>query len=330
VRRLLRANAAAFAAALAASTFAVWVSRPHSPGDAQTEPREGAAAVPSAPANLIDSEGVPIPRRDYRRIVSVSPVADEILLEICEPDRLAAFTATSARSSQGFRYAGKPTIEQIDDLESILSLRPDLVLVNGVRDARPVARLREAGLIVFDLGEMRGLSTLTRTIRELAEILGCPERGERFATDVIEGMNAVAADVPPSERPRALYLSVYGDSLFGSALETSFHDVLLAAGLVDAAKNYRGWPQYTPEQVLAMDPEVIVTHEGMGRTLCRRPGLALLRACKTPDRIVEVDGEVFTHPGPSMVETARVIRAAVHGPPATPSFKIEPLTEFRR
>ncbi len=317
MRGLEALNGAAFALALGASTVAVWLARPASPHEAPT--REEAASAPTTPpGDLLDHAGASIPRHDYRHIVSVSPLADEILLEICEPDRIAAFAAGSARrDASGFRYAGKPTIEHLDDVERILSLHPDLVLANGIGDPRPVARLRETGLVVFDLGEMRGLSTLVPEIHELAEIVGHPERGERFARAFVEQMNEVAADVPPAGRLRAIHVGVYGDSLFGGALETSYHDVLIAAGLLDAASSYRGSPQYTAEQVLSMDPDVIVTSVGMQQRLCTRAGLVMLRACNRRGRIVEVDGDLLSDPGPSMVDAARLIRAAIYGPPPT-------------
>jgi iron complex transport system substrate-binding protein len=248
-------------------------------------------------------------------------VADEVLLEICEPDRVAAFTGTSARATtRGFRYAGKPTLERLDDLEGVLSLHPDLVLVNGLGDPRPVARFREAGLVVLDLGEMRGLSTLIPEIHLLAEVLGHPERGEWYATSLVQRMNAIAADVPASDRSRAIHLSVYGDSLFGGALGTSYHDVLVAAGLVDAASAYRGWPQYTAEQVLTMDPDIIVTNMGMRERLCAHSGLARLRACMAPRGVVEVDADLLGDPGPAMVDAARRIRNAVHGAPVAQPY----------
>lgn len=306
-------NGAAFALALGASTFAVWLARPASPRRAPTGEATVSALV-APPGDLVDRGGVSIPPRDYRHIVSVSPLADEILLEICEPDRVAAVAAGSPRrDADGFRYAGKPTIEHLDDVERILSLHPDLVLANGIGDPRPVARLREAGLVVFDLGEMHGLSTLIPEIHELAEILGHPERGERFAHAFIEEMNEVAADVPLSSRLRAIYVGAYGDSLFGGALETSYHDILVGAGLLDGASNYRGSPQYTAEQVLTMDPDVIVTDVGMRQRLCARPGLAMLRACKWRASIVELDSDLLGDPGPWMVETARLVRSAVYG-----------------
>jgi iron complex transport system substrate-binding protein len=311
-------NAGALGLALAASTCAVWLARPASRG-AQAEGPDTPTPTSAPSKPLLDSGGTTIPLGDYRHIVSASPVADEILIEICEPDRVAAFSASSGRGPRGFRFSGKPTIERLDDLERILSLHPDLILAHGIGDPRPVARLREAGLVVFDLGEMRGLSTLVPEIHELARALGHPERGDRFARDILQEMRAVAADVPASDRPRAMHLSVYGDTLFGGALETSYHDVLTAAGLRDAASSYRGWPQYTAEQILTIDPDVIVTSIGMRQRLCERSGLTILRACNAPNHVVEIDGEILGNPGPSMVDAARLVRAAVHGQPAEPS-----------
>jgi len=317
MRGVAAINGIAFVFALLASSAAVWLLRPASPPEVGV--RHASEATPRPSDNLIDLVGTPIPRRDYRRIISASTVSDAVLVEICEPDRVVAFGAYGeGRGARGFRYAGKPTIEHLEDLERVLAFRADLILVNGTADPRPVARLRGAGLVVFDLGETRGLSTLIPQIHAIAEMLGHPERGESFARAIVEQMTAVAADVPPSARKRGMYLSVYGDTILGGAKATSYADVLSAAGVLDAASAYRNWPRYNAEQVLMMDPEVIVTNTGMRPRICGRPGLSMLSACKTPDHIVEVDGSLLGDPGPSMIDAARVIRTALYGLPASP------------
>jgi iron complex transport system substrate-binding protein len=323
VKRLGAWNGAGFAAALVASVWGVWAVQPNRERhNADGEPSEATSATPDSAATSQDHDGTPIPRRDYRRIVSGSTISDAILLEISEPDRVVAFTGYSARNAfLSFHYAGRRTVEHIDDLEHILSLHPDLVFVNGFGDPRPVARLREAGLIVFNLGEMRGLSTLISDIHDIAEMLGHPERGDRFARAIVEQMGAVAADVPESKRPRAIYLSAYGGVLLGGAQGTSYHDVLVASGLVDAATAYRDWPHYAPEQILMIDPDMIVTNTGMRSRICEHSGLTNLQACGNEKGIVEVDGALIGDPGPAMVEAARVIRTAVHGPPKKLTMK---------
>ena len=122
----------------------------------------------------------------------------------------------------------------------------------------------------------------------------------------------MAFDVPLSQRRSAIYLSIYGGRLFGGADGTSYHDVLIAAGLRDAAGAFRDWPELSVEQVLVLDPDVIVTNVGMRSSICGHAGLSALRACQAP-MVVEVDDGVLGDPGPGMAESARRVRDAVYG-----------------
>jgi iron complex transport system substrate-binding protein len=267
---------------------------------------------------LVDHDGVPLAVRNYRRIVSGSTIADAVLLEICEPERIVALTARGAEHSpQAFRYAGWPTIAHIYETERILALHPDLVLLNTAGDdPRPIARLRESGVAVFDLGAMRGMATLIPNIREIARILGHPERGESMVHSITAQMRPIESglrDHPTNgtggHGPRSLYLSAYGGILFGGGPGTSYHDILVAAGLTDVG--LPGWPQYTTEQVLTIAPDVIVTNEGMRARICGSAGLARLSSCAKARGVVEIDPSLFDDPGPTMVDAAWALRAAL-------------------
>lgn len=315
-------NYGALAGALALSVAAAALPRASDPrpppgsGDAAARAARAVAEAES-PTVLEDHAGVAMTLADFQRIASASTVADALLLELCEPDRIVAFTGYGARSSpRAYRYAGKGRVEGIADIEALLALRPDLVLLNGYGDPRQIARLREAGLTVYDLGPMRGLTTLIRNVHEVAALVGHPKRGRRFATALVQGMAAVAADIEPSRRRRGMYLSGYGGRLFGGTVGTSFHDVLTAAGLVDAAAaTHRDWPAYTPEEVLALDPEVLVTNTGMREALCGQAGLDRLRACGAAGVVVELDSALLGDPGPAMLDAAQIVRNAVYGAP---------------
>jgi iron complex transport system substrate-binding protein len=323
-------NYGAFTGALALSVAAAALpgasDQRSPPGQQGAAPRPVEAAAPEArPTALEDHAGVAVTLRDFRRIASASTVADALLVELCEPDRVVAYTGYGARRSpRGYRYAGKDRIEDTSDIEALLALRPDLVVLNGYGDPRRIARLREAGLTVYDLGPMRGLATLVRNVHEVAALVGHPERGRGFATALVQGMAAVAADIQPSRRRRGMYVSGYGGRLFGGTTGTSYHDVLVSAGLADAAAiAHRDWPEYTAEQLLALDPEVLVTNAGMGKILCGQAGLDRLRACGAAGGVVELDDALLGDPGPAMLDAARTVRTAVYGdPPALNAARV--------
>lgn len=245
------------------------------------------------------------------RIVSASTVADRLLADLCPPDRIVAVTTQSLDGPDAHRHRGRATITSLEDIEEIVSLRPDLVLTHNVADARRVERLREAGLRVTDLGTPTGISALRDDVATVAEACGVPDVGRRYVEAFERRMRAVAADIPEAERRQGIYVGLYGDRLFGGTRGTSYHDVLTAAGLRDvAAERYTGWPQYSIEQLLELDPEVIVTRAGMERPLCEHPSLRQLRACD--GAVIGVEGHHLDDPGPGMLDAAEAVRTAVY------------------
>ncbi|MBA3686813.1 MAG: ABC transporter substrate-binding protein [Planctomycetes bacterium] len=252
-----------------------------------------------------------LPARAYLRIASVSSLADQLLVELVEPERLVAVSADTAGPT-AFRLGARPRLSGPDDLERLLALHPDLLVASsfGNPDLR-LERVRAAGIAVLDLGESRGLRTLADTIRRLAGALDAAPRGERLVDALVA---RVCALTPPGDapRPRALYLAAIADRLFGGTVGTAYHDILATAGLDDAAAGrFRDWPQYAVEDVLALDPDLIVTATGGADALRRLPGIADLRACATPGGIVEVDPGLLDDPGLLIPDAAAALRRAV-------------------
>lgn len=265
---------------------------------------------------LLDASGALVELRDFRRVASGSLVTDGILSALAEPDRVIAYSshAHDPESPFRFRYAGKPALPFDLSVEKLLGLRLDLFVFNGVSQAAKLDQLRRSGITVFDLGEMRGLSTLLPNIRSVGELLGVPERAERFAVSFERRMRSVGAHVPQDKRKRAMYVGLHGDKLFGSGRGTSYDDVLTHAGLINAAaEHFEGWPRYTSEQMLTIDPDVIVTQTGMASQLCDTFGLERLKACAPEGQVVELPAALLVDPGIAMLEATEALHAAVFG-----------------
>ncbi len=300
-------NALAVAAALATALLGAALAVPPAPTARATVAPAGSAATAT------DASGTALPVRDYRRIASAGLAADGLLAALVEPARVVAYSSFST-GPESWRYAGGPRLTGLQDLEAIVALRPDLVLCCPYGNEHDrLARLRAAGVTVCDFGEQGGVDDLLRQARLLGALIGHAERAERFCAEFTRRLRAVSADLPP-ERPRrrALLLDVVGDYLYGGTVGTSYHDVLLAAGLADAAAaRYRKWPQYAVEEIIALDPDLLVTATGNAARLRRLPALAGLRALRDPAGIVEVPAAVLGDPGPAMLTAAEALHDAL-------------------
>jgi iron complex transport system substrate-binding protein len=311
-------NAGAALLALALSTRAAFDGAPaprHDPGSPgwQGLPEIAPVTAPGGGLAIADSTGTLVPLKAYRRIVSGSILTDPLLLSLCSPEQIVAFSAGAARARDAFRYTGKPSLDATRQLEQVLTLQPDLVLVNSLGEPARVQRLRDSGLVVFDLGPMWGVRTFLANVITLGWLLGKEDLARELAGQWQARLRAIARHIPAESRRSALYVSVQGNQLYGGTLGSSFHDVLDAAGLVDvAASSFRGWPSYEPEQLLLLDPELVVTQTGMRSTLCARAPLDRLKACKSGAGVIEIEPDLLDDAGLGMLDAAERIHAAAY------------------
>jgi iron complex transport system substrate-binding protein len=321
-------NSGAAILALSVSTYAALagVSRP-TPPSARAAVALGLelTTLPDGRRALLDATGSAVPIAAYARIASGSLLADPLLLELCEPARIVAFSGRAPRVRDSHRYAGKPHVDATRRMEEVIALAPDLVLVNSLGEHAWVNRLRESGLTVFDLGPMWGLETFLRNVMMVGLLVGRPDAARDIAWRFEARLNAVASHLAPEQRRKALYVGVFGNQMFGGTRGSSYHDVLTHAGLLDAAaERFQGWPTYNPELLLTLDPEVIVSTPGARSSLCGRAELSRLRACGPAGRFVEIDSELASDAGFGMLEAAEQIHAAVYGDPVARGARIEP------
>jgi ABC-type Fe3+-hydroxamate transport system substrate-binding protein len=270
-------------------------------------------SLPDGGRALRDATGTLIPLVDYRRVASGSLLADPVLLLLSSPDEIVAFSGRAALARDAYRYSGKPSVDATRQIERLLELKPDLVLVNSLGEHAWVQKLRDSGLVVYDLGPMWGVSTFLRSLSAIGWLTGRPESAADIAGHFMARLEAIAKHLPATARRGALYVNVQVTHIYGGTRGSSFHDVLSYAGLVDvAAKDHQGWPSYSPELLLSLDPELIVTHTGMRSALCDRGAFGRLRACGPDGGVIEVDAELLSDAGLGMLEAAELVHHAAY------------------
>ncbi len=226
----------------------------------------------AAGRTFVDSAGRSVQLPEHiGRVVAAGPPAS-ILLYAVAHDKMAGWVREPSAEEKEYlappqrdlpalgRLTGKGGTA---NLETILALKPDLILDVGTVDptyASLADRIQEQTGIPYVLID-GSFSQTSRTLRDVGALLDEVERGEElalYADDTLKRLEATLAGIPASERPRVYYGR--GPKGLETGLAGSINTELLAEmGAINVAEAAgMGLANVSLEQVLAWDPDVIL------------------------------------------------------------------------
>ncbi|MFF8675821.1 hemin ABC transporter substrate-binding protein [Streptomyces sp. NPDC015242] len=313
VGRLRRRPARALLSGLALALMATACSQAAPPAPTavaaanRVQPLTG-TPEPELPVTVRSADGARVTVERAARIVPLSGSLSEIVFALGLGDRVAArdITTTFAQA------AALPVVTRGHDVsaESVLSLRPDLVLAEtttGPREA--MDQIRAAGVPILLVAPARGLDDVGPRIRAVADALGVPEAGERLVRRTEQRIAAVTESVPDERpRPRVAFLYLRGSAsvyLIGGA-GSGATSLIEAAGAVDAGADSgleKDFTAITSEALVRAAPDaILVMTKGLSSVggvdgLVRLPGVAQTPA-GAERRVVAVEDGVLLTYGP--------------------------------
>lgn len=271
-----------------------------------------APAHPARAACITDDTGTEICLdAPPARIVSLYGAFTETLWELGAGPRLVARTKNDT-SGPGMESLPSVGTGLRPNVEYLLALRPDLVVSRASRASRETLQaLRARGLTVAAF-DPRSLEDLYDTVRRLGDLAGRPVQATALADRLRRGVaraTAVAAGVPEDRRPRVLY-EIRADPLTVAGVGGLVHELIRAAGGIDATENPKKLFLLDVEALLRMDPDAYVVQEGpMNRNPvppAARPHFQTLRSVRE-GRVLTVDEKLFSRPGPRVAEAVEVL-----------------------
>jgi iron complex transport system substrate-binding protein len=259
-----------------------------------------------------------------RRIVSLAPSATEMLYALGLGDRVVGVTTFCRYPPEAAR---KPKIGNYlrPDVETILALRPDLVVAEKsmIRQALSLPRLK-LNVLEVDDSTIQGIY---ESIRAIGRATGAGALAESLCQNIRAGLEDVRRRAAPLGRPRVMF--VVGrtpgriEDLIAAGGPSYLNEVIEIAGgeniFKDAATAYA---KVGLEEVLARDPEVIIDMGEMAQTegvtesqkravvaLWRRyPNLKAVRS----NRVFAVASDVLVVPGPRVAAAAAEVAGLLH------------------
>ncbi len=252
-----------------------------------------------------------------KRIMALAPSNTEILFALGAEDRVVAVDQWSDYPPAA---KAKPRISPLNpSLEQIVRLRPDLILsTHG--GAEPLLPLEQQGIRVLILAP-RTLEGVYQNILLIGRIVDAGGRAEWLVRAMRQRVAVVTARVQDAPRPR-VFVELDGTDPTRpfTAGPGSFIDVLirLAGGANVAAPSRTAWPQFSLEELLRADPDLIILGDALvpispqtPEMVARRPRWNLLRAVRR-GAIYPIETEVVSRPGPRIVEGLELLARLFH------------------
>jgi iron complex transport system substrate-binding protein len=255
------------------------------------------------------------------RIASVAPSNTEILYALGLGDRVVSVDEFSdyPPEAQAKATAGsylKP------NLEGLVAARPDVVLATASHGSSLVPALEERGIPTIML-EPKTLPEVFDSIEAVGRMTGRTAEATALAGRLRQRADTVSARYAGQPRPRT-YLEL-SPQLHSAGPGTFLNDLLERAGGANvAASAGTSWPQLSQESLLLADPQVIILSYGPdGETpdqVRARPSWGSLSAVRD-GRVITIDPNLTSRPGPRIVDGLEAMAAALHRTPATPGSK---------
>ncbi len=247
-----------------------------------------------------------------QRIISLAPSVTEVLFMLGAGDRVVGVTTQCDRPAAAKR---EPKIGDLlnPNYELILAAKPDLVIASTAgNDRSAVFKLADLGLPVY-VTAPRSVEKIFETVENIGRITDCAERGRHLVEQMKARLDAVREHLAGLPSTRAFFITWF-DPLIAPGKNTFETDALRQADVKSiTADSNEFYPRYSLEQVIAQDPDVIITVEHTGSPL---PDLRTIAGWKDLRAVkqgrIYVLNEVFQHPSPRFVDGVEELARKLH------------------
>ncbi|RMG59938.1 MAG: hypothetical protein D6713_04235 [Deltaproteobacteria bacterium] len=257
---------------------------------------------------VTDARGKAFSPGPYRRIVSLAPNLTEILFSIGAGDRVVGVTSFCTIPPDAGRIARVGGIVD-PDIEKIIALSPDLVVAskNGTGKSA-VETLDSLGLSCF-VFDVDSAGKVLEAMETLSLLTGMPPEAGKVIESFRSRLLRLRKSTPREKVKGLLLLSVTPP--IGAGGKTFIDEVLALAGVDNLLKEETAaYPRLSAEKVVSLRPDYIFITRGMGEREVAR-FRKTMEALSGNTRIVEVDADLFTRPGPRVLKAVEVLRKVI-------------------
>ncbi len=243
------------------------------------------------------------------RVVSLAPSVTEIVYAAGAGDRLVGVTTFCNFPAQALEVA-KVGDTLNPNLETIVALKPDLVLVSTASQIEAFTKtLSDNGVAVY-VTNPTTLEAVVQTVRKFGDMFGTSAAADTAAAELKRRVGDVWAKLQLEEKVR-VFVQVSKEPLFTIGRESFLNEPIAKAGGISVTADVEtAFPKLSKETASALNPEAIILSESDDN---REPNevFASSPAVKK-GRIYKINADLLSRPGPRLVDAYEQIAKYLH------------------
>ena len=279
------------------------------------------AAASGFPIHMTDTLGRQVTIKALpQRIISLAPSNTERLFAVGAWQAVVGVTTVDTYPPEvaTMRKVGGFVPKSIS-IETIVSLKPDLVLAAGELQRPTIEALERIGLTVVAVEDPSSFDEVYADITLVGRLTGHGQEARRVVEEIQARMGRVqrAVATVPQEKRVTVFYEVYDAPLMTVGRSTVLGQLLEMAGGINVFADLGGrYPQVSSEEVVKRNPGCILGHTGHQLALTpaqigQRPGWNHMTAVKQ-NCIRLLNGDTVARPGPRLAEALEAITRALY------------------
>lgn len=263
------------------------------------------------------------------RTVSIqTPVERVVALTAADCEIISALGCEDALVGRG-EYCDYPaSVQEIPsvqsgydtNIEQIIALSPQVVVMGSMAQGEEQAQaLSQAGIATV-FTDAQSIEGVYQAITLLGNVLGRQEQAQELIGEMRRTFGEIQDKVAGKNKESTIYFEVspleYG--LWTAGQDTFMDEIAVMLGLENTFSDLKGWGEISQEQVIARNPDYIVTvtmYFGEGprpeEEIAAREGWQNIPAVEQGN-IIHVSSDEITRPGPRLAEAATLLYQRIY------------------
>ncbi|MBA2873274.1 ABC transporter substrate-binding protein [Thermaerobacillus caldiproteolyticus] len=208
------------------------------------------------------------------------------------------------------------------NVEKIISLKPDLVLAHasGAHNSKDgLQQLKDAGITVLVVNDAKTFDDVYHSIELIGKATGTTKKAHEIIENMktkLEAIKEKAKSIKEKDQLKVWVEVSPAPEIYTAGKGTFIDDMLKVISAKNVAGDQEGWPMFTEEKAVALNPDVIITTYGdyvkdATKQVMSRPAWKDVPAVKNK-RVYDVNSDLVTRPGPRLVEGVEELAKAIY------------------